>query len=320
MAGKLIGATFGTLLIFGLTLLPGMAADKVRFATHFRANPHYSLPALAALDKGFWKGQGLEVEYFAFDSAGAMNRAVVAREIDVGTDGLTTLIQAASAGVPEVIVADPGISSEYYFWVRADSTLKEPKDVKGAKIGVTRFGGDTHAYARAVVKALGMDEKDMKFISMGGGVPQMAGLRAGAIDIAMLSNFTMAVPKIKGEIREVVKVEDYLPKGLAAQVVFARRDFLEKNPALVKKVVMGFLQGAGFALKNPEWAVEKMMAEVKYSSEAARGVLPWLKYDPRGRLDEAKIKNVVEFLIEYGIIAREKAPSLNKLYDRGFTE
>lgn len=305
-----------------LTLLAAysQAIEKARFGNQFKLNPHYSLPALAALDKGFWKEIGLEVEYFPFDSATIMHRAVVAGDIDVGIDGLTSHIQGMAAGVPEVVVADPGITTDFYFWVRSDSLLRTSRDVKGVRIGVTRFGGDSHSYARAVVKALGLDEKEVKFVAMGGGGPQMAGLRSGAIDISSLSNFTMLAVKVKGEVRELLKVEDYLPKGLAAQVLFARRDFLEKKPELVKRAVKGFLRGADFVLKNPEWAIKKMMADVKYPEEVAKAAFPLLGYDPRGRVDEAKVKNVLEFLVDYGMLAKEKAPAVDKIFVRGFTE
>ena len=298
-----------------------LAADKVRFAVHFKLNPQYPLPVLAALEKGYWKAQGLEVEYFPFDAPPTLYRAVTAGEIDMGTSGLTGLVEAASAGVPAVVVADPNIVTEFNFWVRTDSPLKVPKDVKGAKIGVTRLGSDSHAYARAVVKALGIEDKDVKFVGMGGGGPHMAGLKAGAIDIATLAKTTMAPLILRGEVRELLRMDDYLPKGVSIlALLFARKEFLEKNPGLVKKVVKGFLHGAEFVMKNPDWSTERMKAEFKYSPEVAREIVPWLKYDTRARIDEAKIKNTVEFLLEYGIVAREKVPSLDRLYRKGFTE
>ncbi len=307
-------------LLLTLIVSHGQAVDKVRFGNQFRLNPHYSLPSLAALDKGFWNEMGLEMEYFPFDSATTMHRAVVARDIDMGIDGLISHIQGMVAGIPEVVVADPGISTEFYFWVRSDSPLRKPQDVKGTKIGVTRFGGDSHSYARAVVKALGIDEKEVRFVAMGGGGPQMAGLRSGAIDISSLSNFTMLAVKVKGDVRELLKAEDHIPRGLAAQVLFARRDFLEKKPELVKRGVKGFLRGAEFVLKNRDWAISKMMADVKYPEEVAKAAFPLLSYDPTGRVEEAKIKNVVEFAIEYGMVAKEKAPSFDKVFVRGFAD
>src|SRR3972149_5752733 len=105
MARKWLLIILMAFLGLALVQAPSWAAEKVKFATHFKANPHYWLPVAAALDKGFWKEEGLEVEWVSFDAAAAMNRAVAAGAIDMGTDGLTGHVRAVSAGVPQVMVA-----------------------------------------------------------------------------------------------------------------------------------------------------------------------------------------------------------------------
>src|SRR3989304_5605193 len=97
------------------------SAEKVRFASHFKANAYYVMPVLAALEKGFWKEQGLDPVWVPFDSATTMIQAVAAGEIDMGTHGMDSTIIAASRGVPEVIVADPKMNVEVVLWVAGDS-------------------------------------------------------------------------------------------------------------------------------------------------------------------------------------------------------
>ena len=43
-----------------------LAAERLRFSVHIRTSPDYVMPVLAALDKGFWKESGVEVEYIGF--------------------------------------------------------------------------------------------------------------------------------------------------------------------------------------------------------------------------------------------------------------
>src|SRR3972149_3547429 len=140
--------------------------EKVRFASHFKANAYYVMPVLAALEKGFWKEQGLDPVWVPFDSATTMIQAVAAGEIDMGTHGMDSVIIAVSRGVPEVIVADPRMNVEFVIWVAGDSPMKEPRDLKGAKIAVSRFGVTPHRMALIGAKALGI-EKDVKFVAAG---------------------------------------------------------------------------------------------------------------------------------------------------------
>lgn len=307
------------LLTLALGVPRSEAVEKSRFATHIRANAQYALPPLAALEKGFWKEEGLEVTWVPFDSATTMNHAVAAGEIDLGTHGVAGGIQAIATGVPMVIVADPGITTEFFFWVVRESRLKEPRDLKGAKIGATRFGSDTHLYSLAVVRALGL-EKDVRFLAMGGVPAQIAGLKAGAVDVITLSFFSVASLKVKGEVRELLKVDDFLVKGLGSQIIYAHPDFLKRKPEVVRKVVRGFLQGGNFIMKNPEWAVERMKKELRQSEEAARAIHPRLRYDTDGKIDVSKIENVINFFTEYGILTKEKAPRVEKTYARGFSD
>src|SRR3972149_7067688 len=125
-----------------------LAAEKARFATSFRFNPHYVMPVLAAVHEDYWKAQGVEVKWLPFVSSTSMQQGVVAGELDMGSLGLNTLIQGVASGIREVMVADPDISSDFYFWVRTDSPLRKPSDLKGTKIGISaRFGSDGNFYA-----------------------------------------------------------------------------------------------------------------------------------------------------------------------------
>src|SRR3990172_7607859 len=68
------------------------AAERIGFATHIRTSPQFVLPVLAAQEQGLWKQQGLDVEYVPFESTSAMNQAVVAGAVVMGTQGLTGVI------------------------------------------------------------------------------------------------------------------------------------------------------------------------------------------------------------------------------------
>ena len=64
-------------------------------------------------------------------------------------------------------------------WVRADSPIREPKDLrKGALVGVLSMGGFDHALGRMLLKAMGM-ERDVRFVGLGGVLPTMAALLRG---------------------------------------------------------------------------------------------------------------------------------------------
>lgn len=307
------------LLILLAAVSSGTAADKVKFGTSVKENPYYGLPVVAAQEMGFVKQQGLEMEWFAFKGGAELHRAVAAGSVEMGMSGAMSLIPAIAAGVPSVIVADAQSVDEFFAYVASKSPLKEARDLKGKKVGITRLGGTTHGYGRAVAKVLGI-EKEIRFVAAGG-VPEMvAAIKAGALDAFLTSYFTVAPLKAKGDIREVVVVRDYLPKEWTDLVLFSRRDFLEKSPEVVKRTVKAMIQGGRSISKERQWAIDKMKALYGFSEEDARASFLGLQYGQGGPVDPRALENVRNFLIEYGIITKEKTPAVERLYVPGFVD
>lgn len=295
----------------------GLALEKLKFTSAPRTSPLYSLPVLAATEKGYWKGEGLDVEWVPFDSGAVMHQAVAARAVDMGLSGFASSFVAIAAGVPELIVADMQATENFFMYVRSDSPIREPKELKGATIGVTRFGSASHAYPLAVVSALGL-EKEVKFVAAGG-VPQtMAALKARVIDLLTFTPFEMAELKLKGEVREIAAVRDYLPREWMDLIIYARKDVAKDKPEAVRKTIRAVLQAASFVLKNRDWALEKMKSFTYYSEDAAKLVYAELKYGADGRINVKGLENARTFFIDYGVIRKEKTPSVDAMFTTEF--
>lgn len=299
-----------------LFLYPGslLAAEKVKYGTSIKTYPVFYLPVLAAEEKGFWKQNGLDAEWVPFASGAAHFTAIAGGAIHVGSMIAIDQVQLASRGI--AVVATAGIRtalSDFMLWVRPDSPIKVPGDLKGAKVGVSRPGGAEHAYARLALKALGA-EKDVRFIGTGGIPESIASLKAGNIDGVVLTVFQMIERKLKGEVREVFGVDDHLPKEWLAVVSYASKDFAFRNPELLKRVVKSIIQGADYTHKDPTWTKGKMKELNGYSDAAADFMYPRLNLSRDGKIVEKALENVRNFSIEYGIVAPEKTPPVNQLY------
>lgn len=319
MIGKIIGAGLVTAVLLGLAALNALTAEKARWGVHFRENPYYGLPAWAAYEKGFWQEQGLEVEIVEFGSAAVLVTAVAAGAVDVGTHGIESVPLAISRGVPQVIVADPKMSVEFVLWVLTDSPLKKLEDLKGGNIGVSRLGTTPHRLAQIAVERAGL-KGQVKFVAAGGGAPLMAALKARRVDSLALSYDSLINLKAAGEVRLLVSLNKLVPEAAYGQVIFAHTEFLKKNPEAVRKAVRGFIQGADFVLKNKEWALSKMVTRYRYSPEGAKMAFDNFQYGREGKIDVEKIKRAMEYLVATGLMAKDKAPPLEKVYVKGFDE
>lgn len=317
---KIVWVTLGIWAVANMAFGQAWALDKLRFGLSARANPSYVLPFLAAEEKGFWKRNELDTEFIPFDAGAALFRAMAAGALDMALGGVLSDVQAIIRGVPVILVTDLKSPQDFYIYVRADSKIRGPADLKGARIGVTRFGGLVHAYALAIAKSLGL-ERDIKFVTAGGAMQEIAAVKAGVEDGTIVSFFAMAPLLFKGEMRPAVAVRDYLPREWMDVTISARKDFAQKNPQVVKRGLKALFQAADFVMKDSDWTVEKLKSQYGYTEAGARMVhRDILRYGKEGKIDRKAMENVRNFLIDYGIVPKEKVPPVESLYTNEYNE
>lgn len=296
------------------------AAEKLKFGTGVRLSAPYYLTMLAAEEKGLWKENGLDAEWFPLRGAGDYTRAMAAGVIKVGASGAVMPIEVWPRGVRLAIVSDL-TRNPFVLWVRSDSRFREGNDLRGAKIGVSSLSGIVYVYAVSVTKALGL-QKDVRFVGVGDLTTAMASLKTGAIDVAVYGIDQMADLKFKGEVRELVNASDYQPKEWVDLVIQAREDLVKSDPATVKRVVKAVLQSVDFVTKNPAWSVEKIKSTAGFSEGSAKLTFDFIRplFTRDGKIERKALENVINFLIEYDVLPRDKAPKVEDLYTGEFVK
>ena len=314
---RIIGkGTVTSLVLSFLLFLSGVssfAAERLKFASAIKMTPAYYLPILAAEEKGFWKENGLDVDWVPFRGGPDMHTALLAGEITIGLDPATGNLPGIARGVPMILVSDHQNTEGLALYVSSGSRLREPKDIKGARIGVTRLGASDHAQARFVAKLLGI-EKDVRYVGTGGISEKIAALKSGAVDAITFFIFPIIELKIKGEVRQLLSLEEYFPKEWLGHVMFAHKDFARKSPDTVKRVIRSVLNALDYVRKDADWAMRTMKKEQNYSDEAARQIYPILRFTKDGRINPQALENVRNFLLDYDVVPKGKLPPVAEIY------
>lgn len=307
-------------LVLLLTILAVVAAfqtsvalEKVKFGIGAKDNPVYFIPVIAEEQMGIEKKNNLEVEWVLFKSGGDIAAAVAAGHVGIGAVTAQLATQWMARAFPVIIVGAWDLREEWFLWVPTDSPLMKPTDLKGSKMGISRFGGMSEVFPRVVARALGI-EKEVKFVAVGGLAEQMAALKAKAVDSIALGILPMAELVNRGEVRPLVRMDDYLPKEWVQRVVIARKDYLKAHPETVRRLIKTILEAFKFVKENPSWTVERLKSATLLSEGAARIVQARFFYSRDGRIERKALENVVNFLDEYGVVSKEKLPPVGQMY------
>ena len=153
-----------------------------------------SAPLFIAMDRGYFRDEGLNVEFKWFGAAQPIAVAVAAREVEVGATGLTAgLYNLFAGGVKMSIVADKGREAPGFplngFIVRKelyDQGVRSLKDLKGRKIGITQVGSTFHYQVGKLLEAEGLSLKDVEISPLRTMTGVLEAMQGGGIDAAML--------------------------------------------------------------------------------------------------------------------------------------
>lgn len=308
----------GLALVASLVFLSSaQAAEKVKFATPLRIYPLHYLIAMAAQENELWKKENLDVEWVPFRGTADQTRAFAAGAVSIGLSTAVAIMQVRPRGLALQGVADLHRRNDFVVWASARTNIREPKDLKGAKIGVSMIGTLNWAYGKLIFRALGM-EGDVKFVGAGGIPETIAMLKTGVLEASINSISVFINLREQGQVRPVLRIDEYLPRPWVDNVVTGRLEFVKSNPGVVRGIVRAVLSSADFIKKNRPWALNKMREISGYSEESAGIIYEELKFTEDGRIDRKGMENVRNFLIEYGLLKKEEASAVEELYTEEF--
>lgn len=213
-----------------------------------------------AKDMGFYKENNLDVE---INPGGPDFNAITLIANDSDTFGVWTadmLLIAQSKAVPIKILAAIYREDPNVLMVKPDSGINSPIDFKGKRI-TTVFGRSTETVLSALLKKENIKVDD---VSIEPFPFNLQSFLMGKVDISAAYSYDHPYQARKaGQEVKIIRPADYGIK-FYSDCIFARNDFIEKNPEIVQRFVSASLKGWEFALANKNEAVEIVL---KYATQ-----------------------------------------------------
>jgi NitT/TauT family transport system substrate-binding protein len=263
-------------------------------------------PLFIAQEEGFFKEQGLEVEFVRIDKTSEAMPALAQGQIDVasGFFDVSTLNAVAKGGGIKY-VSDKGFldargCGASTWVVRKDlvDKLEDLKNIKGLKIALTPTSSAEYALD-LLLKDSGLTHKDVEILNLP--LPaRLDGLSSGAVDIAALSD-PWTVRAVKAGGVEWRPWQTYMP-DFQFSINMYGPNLLVKNPEIGKRYMLAYLKGARqYNLGKTPRNIEIISKYTQIKPDEVQSSC-WMSIRPDGliKLDDPGLKAFQEWAVANG--------------------
>lgn len=220
----------------------------------------HGLPLYVAIEKGYFKDAGLEIEVVKFEAPNQIIDAIMTGQVDLtspsGALGITGIANFKNPGKLKVYAVSGGTSgnSGANFIVPVNSTLSSLSDLRGKKLGILAGTIQWRTITREILEKNGLDmDKDLTIVELAPSV-QVQALASGQVDalLALEPVPTTAVNTTAAKMWITDPTVKYIadPSWLGAGIVNVQ--FAEKNPNTTAKVIDIIGKAINEIEKNPD--------------------------------------------------------------------
>jgi len=223
------------------------ATDKItvgalRFTSH--------AASFVAFERGYFKDQGLDVEFTFFQAAQPMAVAIASGDVDFGITAISGgLINLAGKGAIKVVGGalheEKGIDGQMILVSKKayDEGVTSPAKLKGRSFGITQAGSSFHYMAHKIADKEDIDRTDIKLKPLQKVPAVIAALKSGQIDAwTIVPHIGKALTK-GGAVMSIGMVADYIPDYQVTTVFTSSKNAADRKD-LVKRFLAAFAKGA----------------------------------------------------------------------------
>jgi len=194
---------------------------------------------VAAETKAFQK-HGLGVSLLYIPSAPQVVRVMLAGDSQIAVTGGAPVVSANLSGADFVFIG--GIVNVPAFYVMAVPEIKAIEDLKGATVGVTRFGSSSDFAMRSVLQKHGLrPEKDVTLLQLGGMIELATALSKRLVAAATLSS-PADLRARKSGARELVNMAT-TGVSFPQSAIVTTRPYIQAHQDQVLNFLRGYAEG-----------------------------------------------------------------------------
>jgi len=253
-------------LLLIVSASPGLAAAQ-KLVVGWSAVSALNSPYWVMKDAGFLKKEGLDAELIYIPSSSTMAQAQISGNVAISTANSQVIVDSGLTGAD--LIAIGAVANAVAFYIMANPQIKSVADLKGKRVGITRFGASTDFAVRKLLEKYKLQPvTDVPIIQIGGMPEISAALSKGSIAAAPMS-YPMAYVAEQAGMKLLTNLaKEGIP--FVHVGITTSRDFLNKRRDQAKAFLRAYGRAVHFMHTNKE---EYQKIITKYSGVTDRGML-----------------------------------------------
>jgi ABC-type nitrate/sulfonate/bicarbonate transport system substrate-binding protein len=245
-----------------------VAQDRLKIAGGLAGTWENSFSELGQ-NAGFFKKHGLELDIFYTQGAGETQQAVISGSADIGTGvGTFNTFGAFAKGAPiRVIAATHTGANDLTWYVRADSPIKNHKDLAGKTVAYSTAGSSTYAAVQGFQRVFGVTFKP---VATGSPASTLTQAMSGQIDVGWTSPpFALDLMQ-EGKIRQLMRASDVPElRNQTARFMTANAGALDARRAVFVRYMQAYREVVDWMYSDPA-AIKAFAAWAKVPEAIAK--------------------------------------------------
>lgn len=250
---RILAVAFAALCM-ALATSPSFAQEKKNIRMVFVSLAWNSeIPFRAALARGYFKQQGLQVEPILIRGGPAAIAALASGEVDYASiGGAQAVFRSRARGLDLSIIGCISGTTNYIFL--GNKQVHTLEDLKGKTVGITGAGTYSEFAVRTFLKKNNINpDKDVMLRAIGGTVLRAAAIEKGIIAAAPFSTED-AVRLMRAGYNVISNLNESL--GIPQNILVTGNEVLEKYPETTKRMLKAYIQGIQLAKFNKKEAIK----------------------------------------------------------------
>jgi NitT/TauT family transport system substrate-binding protein len=253
-----LSAVLGLVLVAGAIAAAQPRPLKIRLGVHTQL---MGVPDVIAIRQGYFKQEGLEVDWRRFALGKEGRDAMIAGAIDVNSTATTPFMIGLDKGVPYTAVAVNSIfCGTNHIVVRKESDINNVGQLKGKKVGIPKGTVTEFIFLSKVMPSYGLKPGDLETPNIPDAKDRIPSLLAKAIDAATVADPFVAIAEYEGLVRAI---DNFCKYDQMPFMLTVTNKVIKEQPDAVVAYLRGWLRAVKLLKDEPEKAAAVYTDEQK---------------------------------------------------------